>query len=101
FHLGEELLKSESLGGDSVLKNLWQHQDAILCCSLKAGLDMLETTLVALQDITLDKIFDESGRKALCSDFTKLMQQGFSHLLAGVCMSTMGRHVSYEQAVAW
>lgn len=41
----------------------------------QAGLDMLETTLVALQDITLDKIFDESGRKALCSDFTKLMQQ--------------------------
>ncbi|MBA0574641.1 hypothetical protein Golob_001829 [Gossypium lobatum] len=111
FHLGEELLKSESLGGDSVLKNLWQHQDAILCCSLKsvpvfifanqAGLDMLETTLVALQDITLDKIFDESGRKALCSDFTKLMQQGFTRLLAGVCTSTMGRHVSYEQAVAW
>ncbi|XWS53279.1 hypothetical protein CRYUN_Cryun11dG0143700 [Craigia yunnanensis] len=110
YHLGAELLRSESLG-DSVLKNLWQHQDAILCCSLKslpvfifanqAGLDMLETTLVALQDITLDKIFDESGRKALCSDFAKLMQEGFAYLPAGICMSTMGRHVSYEQAVAW
>lgn len=41
----------------------------------QAGLDMLETTLVALQDITLDKIFDESGRKTLCADFAKLMQQ--------------------------
>jgi len=41
----------------------------------QAGLDMLETTLVALQDIALEKIFDESGRKALCSDFAKLMQQ--------------------------
>jgi len=41
----------------------------------QAGLDMLETTLVALQDITLDKIFDESGRKALFTDFAKLMQQ--------------------------
>ena len=41
----------------------------------QAGLDMLETTLVALQDITLDKIFDESGRKALYSDFAKIMQQ--------------------------
>ena len=41
----------------------------------QTGLDMLETTLVALQDITLDKIFDESGRKALCADFAKLMQQ--------------------------
>jgi homeobox-leucine zipper protein len=80
------LLTIDSLGSDdSVLKLLWDHQDAILCCSLKpqpvfmfanqAGLDMLETTLVALQDITLEKIFDESGRKAICSDFAKLMQQ--------------------------
>ncbi|KAF5470700.1 hypothetical protein F2P56_011197 [Juglans regia] len=111
YHLGTELLGSDSLGGDSVLKHLWDHQDAIMCCSLKslpvfifanqAGLDMLETTLVALQDITLDKIFDESGRKALCADFAKLMQQGFTYLPSGICMSTMGRHVSYEQAVAW
>lgn len=36
---------------------------------------MLETTLVALQDITLDKIFDDPGRKALCTEFAKLMQQ--------------------------
>ncbi|XP_039017426.1 homeobox-leucine zipper protein REVOLUTA-like isoform X2 [Hibiscus syriacus] len=111
YYLGTELLRSESFGDDSMLKNLWQHQDAILCCSLKsqpvfifanqAGLDMLETTLVALQDITLDKLFDESGRKALCSDFPKLMQQGFACLPAGICMSTMGRHASYEQAFAW
>jgi homeobox-leucine zipper protein len=47
----------------------------------QAGLDMLETTLVALQDITLDKIFDESGRKALCADFAKLMQQVISATL--------------------
>ncbi|GAU12935.1 hypothetical protein TSUD_97460 [Trifolium subterraneum] len=100
-----------SLVGDLMLKQLWHHPDAILCCSLKSqpvfvfanqtGLDMLETTLVALQDITLDKIFDESGRKALCADFAKLMQQGFAYLPAGICMSTMGRHVSYEQAIAW
>ncbi|KAK8601489.1 hypothetical protein V6N13_058814 [Hibiscus sabdariffa] len=111
FHVGAELLRSESVGGDSILKELWQHQDAILCCSLKsqpvfifanqAGLDMLETTLVSLQDITLDKIFDEAGRKTLCSDFTKVMQQGFAYLPAGISMSTMGRHISYEQAVAW
>lgn len=111
FHLGAELLQPDSLGGDSMLKHLWHHQDAILCCSLKslpvfifanqAGLDMLETTLVALQDISLDKIFDESGRKTLCADFAKLMQQGFAYLPAGICMSTMGRHVSYEQAIGW
>ncbi|KAL7226026.1 hypothetical protein ACSBR1_021215 [Camellia fascicularis] len=111
YHLGSELLRSDSIGGDSILKNLWHHPDAILCCSLKslpvfvfanqAGLDMLETTLVALQDITLDKIFDESGRKVLYSDFAKIMQQGFACLPAGICMSAMGRHISYEQAIAW
>ncbi|KAH0906396.1 hypothetical protein HID58_038223 [Brassica napus] len=37
--------------------------------------NMLETTLVSLQDIALENIFDESGRMALCSDFAKLMQQ--------------------------
>ncbi|XP_038990577.1 homeobox-leucine zipper protein REVOLUTA-like isoform X2 [Hibiscus syriacus] len=111
YHIGTELLRSESLGGDSILKNLWEHQDAILCCSMKslpvfifanqAGLDMLETSLVSLQDITLDKIFDESGRKALYSDFAKVMQQGFAYFPGGICMSIMGRHISYEQAVAW
>nr|GMD17577.1 homeobox-leucine zipper protein REVOLUTA [Ipomoea batatas] len=75
YHMGAQLLGTDSVGAESVLKNLWHHHDAILCCSIKslpvfifankAGLDMLETTLVALQDITLDKIFDESGRKAL------------------------------------
>lgn len=36
---------------------------------------MLETTLVALQDITLDKMFDDDGRKALFPEFAKIMQQ--------------------------
>ncbi|XP_043698712.1 homeobox-leucine zipper protein REVOLUTA-like [Telopea speciosissima] len=111
YHLGTELLRSDCQTGDTVLKQLWHYPDAILCCSLKplpvftfanqAGLDMLETTLVALQDITLDKIFDESGRKAVCSDFSKIMQQGFAYLPGGLCISTMGRHISYEQAIAW
>ncbi|KAK4763051.1 hypothetical protein SAY86_008819 [Trapa natans] len=109
YHLGTELLGS--VDGDSLLKSLWHYQDAILCCTLKplpififanqAGLDMLETTLLALQDIALDKIFNESGRKALCDDLAKLMQQGFACLPGGVCMSTMGRYISYDQAVAW
>ncbi|WZZ21067.1 hypothetical protein YC2023_122454 [Brassica napus] len=62
---------------------------------------MLETTLVSLQDIALENIFDESGRMALCSDFAKLMQQGFACLPSGTCLSTMGRHVTYEQVVSW
>ncbi|KAL8089850.1 hypothetical protein AgCh_039351 [Apium graveolens] len=111
YQLGTDLLSSDSVGGDTLLKNLWHHPDAILCCSLKslpvfifanqAGLDMLETTLVALQDITLDKIFDDTGRKAFNSEFSKIMQQGFAYLPGGICMSTMGRHVAFEQAVAW
>lgn len=41
----------------------------------QAGLDMLETTLAALQDITLEKIFDDNGRKSLSSEFPQIMQQ--------------------------
>ncbi|XP_074284993.1 homeobox-leucine zipper protein REVOLUTA-like [Silene latifolia] len=110
-HMGTELLQTSSAIDETVLKHLWHHQDAILCCSLKslpvlifanqAGLDMLETTLVALQDVSLDKIFDDSGRKTLCAEFPKIMQQGFACLPAGMCMSTMGRHVSFDQAIAW
>ncbi|KAK4779407.1 hypothetical protein SAY86_006935 [Trapa natans] len=112
-YTGEELLGSDPLSGDAVLKQLWHHSDAVLCCSMKsnaspvltfanqAGLDMLETTLLALQDITLEKILDENGRKALFSEFPKIMQQGFAYLPAGICISSMGRPSSYEQAAAW
>ncbi|WMV14197.1 hypothetical protein MTR67_007582 [Solanum verrucosum] len=67
----------------------------------QAGLDMLETTLLALQDIMLDKILDEAGCKVLLSEFSKIMQQGFANLPAGICVSSMGRPISYEQAIAW
>ncbi|KAG2691887.1 hypothetical protein I3760_08G026900 [Carya illinoinensis] len=107
-YLGVELL---SEGSESNLKTLWHHSDAVMCCSLKAlptftfanqaGLDMLETTLVALQDITLEKIFDDNGRKILCSEFPQIMQQGFMCLQGGICLSSMGRPISYERAVAW
>ncbi|KAF5741659.1 putative DNA binding protein [Tripterygium wilfordii] len=110
-YLGVELLKSSSEGGDAILKSLWHHSDAIMCCSLKAlpvftfanqaGLDMLETTLGSLQDISLEKIFDDHGRKTLCSEFPQIMQQGFAYLQGGICLSSMGRPISYEKAVAW
>lgn len=41
----------------------------------QAGLDMLETTLAALQDITLEKIFDDHGKRNLSSEFPQIMQQ--------------------------
>ena len=34
-HFGSDLLRTDSLGGDALLRQLWDHQDAILCCSLK------------------------------------------------------------------
>ncbi|XP_022844668.1 homeobox-leucine zipper protein ATHB-15-like [Olea europaea var. sylvestris] len=110
-YMGVDLLKSAGEGSESILKALWNHSDAIICCSIKAmsvftfanqaGLDMLETTLVALQDISLEKIFDDHGRKNLCSEFPQIMQQGFACLQSGICLSSMGRPVSYERAIAW
>ncbi|CAN4089010.1 unnamed protein product [Withania somnifera] len=110
--LGVDLLKSDTdQESEAVLKNLWHHSDAIICCSAKAlpvftfanqaGLDMLETTLVALQDITLEKIFDDHGKKNLCTEFPQIMQQGFACLQGGICLSSMSRPISYERAVAW
>ncbi|KAL0318381.1 UNVERIFIED_CONTAM: Homeobox-leucine zipper protein ATHB-8 [Sesamum angustifolium] len=109
--IGVELLKPATEGSDSVLKTLWHHSDAVMCCSLKAlpvftfanqaGLDMLETTLVALQDITLEKIFNDNGKKTLFAELPQIMQQGFACLQGGICLSSMGRPISYERAVAW
>ncbi|KAL2457496.1 Homeobox-leucine zipper protein ATHB-15 [Abeliophyllum distichum] len=111
FFLGVELLKPGSEGSEPIVKALWHHSDAVMCCSLKAlpvftfanqaGLDMLETTLVALQDITLEKIFNDNGRKALFSELPQIMQQGFACLQGGIALSSMGRPISYERAVAW
>ncbi|XP_051125901.1 homeobox-leucine zipper protein ATHB-14-like isoform X2 [Andrographis paniculata] len=113
-HTGQELFPADSpMADDAVLKQLWHHTDAIMCCSVKtnastvftfanqAGLDMLETTLVALQDIMLEKILDEAGRKILLTEFAKIMNQGFAYLPAGVCASSMDRPVSYDQVIAW
>ncbi|CAL9153145.1 unnamed protein product [Musa hybrid cultivar] len=111
FHIGVDLFQADSHTSESLLKNLWHHSDAIVCYALKvpsifnfanqAGLDMLETTHVALQDITLEKILDDSSRKVLNAEFPKIMQQGFAYLPAGICSSSMGRPISYEQVVAW
>ncbi|XP_016565280.1 homeobox-leucine zipper protein HOX29 isoform X3 [Capsicum annuum] len=47
----------------------------------QAGLYMLVTTLVALQDITLDKMFDDHGKKNLCIEFPQTMQQFVDRVL--------------------
>ncbi|KAJ6825328.1 homeobox-leucine zipper protein HOX32-like [Iris pallida] len=37
FHTGVDLLQDDSHASDSLLKLLWHHSDAIMCCSLKAS----------------------------------------------------------------
>ncbi|KAJ0721034.1 putative class III homeodomain-leucine zipper family [Helianthus annuus] len=41
YHLGADLLSSGSVVGESLLKDLWQYQDAILCCSLKVQQEII------------------------------------------------------------
>lgn len=64
------------------MTDIYSHSQAspVFTFANQTGLDMLETTLVALQDIMLDKTLDEPGRKALCSEFPKIMQQVFVFL---------------------
>ncbi|KAK8963248.1 Homeobox-leucine zipper protein HOX32 [Platanthera guangdongensis] len=62
---------------------------------------MLDTTLISLQDILLEKILDDAGRAVLCSELPKLLQQGCAHLPGGFCVLSLGRAVSYKQAAPW
>ncbi|XP_040381320.1 homeobox-leucine zipper protein HOX29 [Oryza brachyantha] len=115
FHFGAELIKpadaNSSSTSESILKSVWHHASAILCCSLKAmpaftfanqsGLDMLETTLAALQDMTLEQVFDEQGRKNLCTELPSIMEQGMACMAGGACVSSAGRAAPYEKVVAW
>ncbi|XP_062204308.1 homeobox-leucine zipper protein HOX33 isoform X2 [Phragmites australis] len=110
-HTGAEIRWSDTEDADSPLMLLWKHSDAILCCSLKpapmltfangTGLDILETTLINIQDMPLEMVLGDEGRKALFLELPKIMHQGFAYLPSGVCKSSMGRQASYEQAVAW
>lgn len=45
FFLGMELLKPEVEGTDSLLKTLWHHSDAVMCCSLKV---IIQTSVLFL-----------------------------------------------------
>ncbi|XP_078170134.1 homeobox-leucine zipper protein HOX32-like [Carex rostrata] len=111
FHTGEELFGSIDSQGSDVFNQLWNHSDSIICFSMKnvpvftfanqAGLDMLETTLIALEDISLDKILDEDWRNALYTEYPKIIQQGYASLPGGVYTSSMGKQVSYDLAVIW
>jgi homeobox-leucine zipper protein len=86
LHLGMELTSSEPGDDEGLFKAFWHHSDAILCCAWKqglpeftfgnqAGLEMLETTSGALQDLAWEKTLDENGRKTAYTDFTQVLQQ--------------------------
>jgi homeobox-leucine zipper protein len=51
----------------------------------QAGLDMLETTLIALQDISLEKILQDIS---LCSEFPKITQQVYKP--SGFAFASLG-----------
>lgn len=40
-HTGGELVRVDSQAGDAVLKQLWSHNDAIMCCSVKMNVSSL------------------------------------------------------------
>jgi len=40
-----------------------------------AGFDILETTMVNIQDMPLEAVLDDEGRKALFTELPKIMQQ--------------------------
>ncbi|CAM8915392.1 unnamed protein product [Rhodiola kirilowii] len=114
IHAGVDLFRVGSGLGDATLKQLWTLSDAIMCCSVKtdnaspvftfanqAGLELLETSFGALQNVTLEKVLDEAGHANLFAVFSKIMQLGIACLPAGRCTSSMGRPVSYDAAIAW
>nr|ABD75295.1 class III homeodomain-leucine zipper protein C3HDZ1 [Marchantia polymorpha] len=111
MELTRELERTDYSNSEALFKIFWNHSDAILCCACKslpeftfgnrAGLEMLETSSGALQELTWEKTLDENGRKPAYSDFTQVMTQGYACLPAGVRISSMGRPATYQQAIAW
>ncbi|KAF9589854.1 hypothetical protein IFM89_028789 [Coptis chinensis] len=83
FLTGIELLQLDLSAGDALLKQLWRHSDAIMCCSLQTNVGNRLSTLASRlllfsplqirrarharnhsccsQDIMLDKILNEAG----------------------------------------
>lgn len=51
MHTGSELLQLESQAGDAVLKQLWHHSDAIMCCSVKMNVSSVYPFYFALLNL--------------------------------------------------
>nr|ABG73239.1 class III HD-Zip protein HB14 [Physcomitrium patens] len=111
FHLGIDLVRPENGSDEALFKAFWHHTDAIVCCAWKGmpefvfanrpGLEMFETATSSLQNLNWEKTLNENDRKLSYATFTQVLQQGYCSLPAGVRMSSTGRTVTYEQALAW
>ncbi|CAN6820151.1 unnamed protein product [Brassica oleracea] len=53
-YMGVELLKSNGEGSESILKNLWHHTDAIICCSMKEVCKAIARILALALDLDAD-----------------------------------------------
>nr|QOQ51179.1 class III HD-Zip protein [Cathaya argyrophylla] len=111
INFGMDLIKKQPSNTEELFKMVWRHSDALICCTCKslpefifaneAALDMLETTSGGLQELRWEQTLGEMEKKNSYSDITKVMQQGFAYLPAGIRLSSMGRPIAYERAVAW
>ena len=49
----------------------------------------------------IDSVLNNIGILRLSYIFLFFASQGFTNLPSGICISSMGRPISYEQAIAW
>lgn len=109
---GMDLFKTETaVNADILFKAFWNHKDAIICCTSKhipeyvfanqAGLDMLETTAASLPGLPWLKTVPENEKQAAYKDLLQVLQQEYSYMPAGIRISSNGRPVAYERAMAW
>jgi len=72
-YLGVELLKSNNEGNESLLKSLWHHSDAILCCTLKVCPQIISMSkymrLFSVSCISLSTWFNSVGFWTECLIF--------------------------------
>nr|AWD38915.1 class III homeodomain-leucine zipper protein [Cyrtomium guizhouense] len=115
LNVGVDLVHVENESDEAYFNALSKLGDAVLCCSCKpvpmftfanqAGLNMLEisaTSVMALQDFSLEKTLDEESNRGICTLLSQVMQQGYACLSeAGIRLSSMGRPASYERGIAW
>ncbi|KAK3034408.1 hypothetical protein RJ639_033679 [Escallonia herrerae] len=103
-NVDSEVLRSDFESLYSVLKKLWHHLDAMQFCSFKSlpvcslgnqtELEILDITLVSLQDIELDQILGDHGQEHLTS-----ISASFSGIRC-VLVPLTGTSESDKQAVA-